>query len=257
MSETDPINPFSLAGKRILVTGASSGIGRACAVVFSQMGASVTLVARRKDALEETLGMMASGLHRTESFDLSVGDAIVPWIKGVALDGGAFDGLVHSAGVAHVLPIRAVTSDLYTSLMAINLDAAYWLSKGFRQKEVRKTRGSVVLVSSVLGLVGQPGASAYCASKGGLITLAKALGLEFAKERINVNVIASGHVQTNITKQNLQVMPEENFKKMEAMHPLGIGSADDVALAAAFLLSDAAKWMTGSVLTVDGGYTAA
>jgi len=250
-------NPFSLSDKRILITGASSGIGRACAIECSKLGANVILVARREDELQKTKALLAEGTHRIEIADLSLGEPLVYWLKDLAGRTGPLDGLVHSAGIAHVLPIRGVEADLFSALMSVNLGAAYWLAKGYRMRGVRATHGSLIFLSSVLGIVGQPGASAYCASKGALITLAKSLALEFSKENITVNCIAGGHVRTAITDQVTSSMPAENFRAIEAMHPLGIGSPEDIAHAAVYLLSDAARWVTGSTLVVDGGYTAA
>lgn len=250
------VNPFSLAGKRILVTGASSGIGRSCAIELSKLGAQIILVARNQDRLEETRRLMAGEDHQIESFDLTRCDEIVSWMKALARDTGPLDGLLHSAGISLTLPIRATDGENFRRIISTNLESAFFLCKGYRLKGVRSHSCSIVLIGSVMSLVGQPGLSAYCASKGALITLAKALALELASEKIRVNVIVPGHVQTPMAEAVENSLPDHAMSVIRANHPLGIGRPEDIAYAAAYLLSDAAAWVTGSSLIVDGGYTA-
>ena len=254
---TSSDNPFSLVGKTILVTGASSGIGRSCAVEFSKLGARLILVARRDEQLRETLLLMAGDGHHIEPYDLTRGEEIVPWMKALAMKTGLLDGLVHAAGIYTTLPARATSQDTFRRIISINLESAFFLCKAFRQRGVRNHTGSVALIGSVMSLVGQPGISAYCASKGALVTMAKSLALELAGEKIRVNVIAPGHVHTPMSEAVENTLPEEALKVIRANHPLGTGRPEDVAYAAAFLLSEAGRWITGTTLVVDGGYTAA
>jgi len=250
-------NPFSLAGKRILITGASSGIGRCCAIVLSKLGAEVILVARRPDQLNETLNLMSGSEHHVVPFDLTCAEGIVTWMKSLCVKIGPIDGLLHSAGISTTMPIRATTREMFGNIISINLESGYFLAKAFRQKGVRASMGSIVLIGSVMSLVGQPGLTAYSASKGALITLAKSLALEFAAEGIRVNVVAPGHVETPMAKMVEISLPDEALKVIKANHPLGPGTPDDVAYACGYLLSDASRWVTGTTLVVDGGYTAA
>ena len=245
-----------MEGKRILVTGASSGIGRSCAIELSKLGASIIIVARRKNHLEETLSMMSGSSHSVAPFDLTTGEKIVTWMKELCRDSGPVDGLLHSAGISFTLPIRATTQDMLASVISANLESSYFLAKALRQKGVRSISSSLVMIGSVMSLVGQPGLTAYSASKGALITLAKSLALEFAAEGIRVNVIAPGHVHTPMADTVEKSLPEEAVKKIAASHPLGVGKPEDIAFACAYLLSDAARWVTGTTLVVDGGYTA-
>jgi len=250
-------NPFSLADKRILITGASSGIGRACALECSKLGANVILVARRGDGLQRAKDLLAKGEHHIEIADLSVGEQLVGWCKDVSSRCGTIDGIVHAAGLSLTLPIRATTCEDVRSLMAINSDAAFFLSKGIRQRGVRAASCSIVFIGSVMSLVGQPGLVAYSASKGALVSMTKALALELAREQIRVNLLAPGHVHTAMAAQVEAAIPPEAMSEIIRNHPLGIGSPEDIAHAAAYLLSDAARWVTGSTLVVDGGYTSA
>ncbi|MEI6491220.1 MAG: SDR family NAD(P)-dependent oxidoreductase [Verrucomicrobiota bacterium] len=250
-------NPFSLAGKRILITGASSGIGRACAIECSKLGANVILVARRRPELEITATLLEGTCHHIEPCDLAEGESLVRWMNDLATRIGPLDGLVHSAGITKTIPVRATSYDDLQRILAINVEAAFMLCKGFRQKSVRSHDGSIVLIGSVVSIVGQRGIAAYSASKGALVTMAKSIALEFASESIRVNVVAPGLVHTPMGDQAEVILPSESMQRLETNHPLGLGSPEDVAWSVAYLLSPAARWITGSTLVVDGGYTAA
>ena len=251
-------NPMDLSGRTILVTGASSGIGRQTSVVLAELGARILLVARRREELERTATLLDPGEHRVEPFDLADLDAIPLWLKGLAERAGPIDDLVHSAGVHFTLPLRATPSRQYADLMRVNVDAAFFLAKGFRQKSVRRpgSTSGIVFLSSVMGLIGQAGISAYSASKGALVSMAKSLALELAREGIRVNCVAPGVVRTEMAENAEQVLTPEQYQAIAALHPLGIGTPRDAAQAIAFLLAETGRWITGTTLVVDGGYTA-
>ncbi|NPV81337.1 MAG: SDR family oxidoreductase [Firmicutes bacterium] len=248
-------NPFSLSGKIVLVTGASSGIGRATSIVLSKLGARVILSGRRNPALEETRSMMENReLHFIEPYDLSEVDGIPSWIKGVSEKvGRPLDGLVHCAGISRILPIRAMSSKNVDSMMIPNLDAAMLLLKGGAAKGVAADGASFVFVSSVAGLSGSPGLVAYSASKGGLVAMVRAAARELAARSIRVNAIAPGMVETPMHEQHAQI-GASNFESSIARHPLGLGKPEDIAYGIAYLLSPAARWVTGITLVIDGGY---
>jgi NAD(P)-dependent dehydrogenase (short-subunit alcohol dehydrogenase family) len=250
------LNPLDLSGQTILVTGASSGIGRETARLISQLGAHVVLVGRNEERLAETLRLLEGDGHSAEQFDLSSADEIPRWLKRISASSGPLHGLVHSAGIIKLRPLRALTSQAVDELISINVKAALGLAKGFCQKNVRTPSGSIVLVSSVVGLVGQAGLAAYAASKCAIVGLTRALAVELAGEHIRVNCVAPGVVTTEMGQEQLGMLTPEQRAALEAMHLLGFGSARDVSYAIAFLLAETARWITGTVLVVDGGYTA-
>jgi len=249
-----PVMDFT--GRLVLVTGASSGIGRETAILLAGMGGRLILAGRRRPALEAVSAELCGSGHRIESFDLNDADLIPDWLRQVATEEGPLDGLVHSAGIHAMTPLRVVTSADFESLFRVNAIAGAALAKGFRQRNVCTGFKSIVFVSSVLALVGQPATSAYSAAKGALNALARSLAAELARERIRVNAVAAGLVDTAMTRKLRDGLPAPQWAAIEAMHPLGIGAPVDVARAIVFLLGDGARWITGTELIVDGGYTA-
>jgi NAD(P)-dependent dehydrogenase (short-subunit alcohol dehydrogenase family) len=247
---------MDLSGRTVLVTGGSSGIGRETAVVLSQLGARVVVTGRRTEQLEATLERLAPGSHALEPFDLADLEAIPEWVTALAGRHGPFQGLVHAAGLRKTVGLRGLSLDVLHQTVHINLDSAVMLAKGFRQKGCCSRPASVVLVSSVMALVGAPATAAYAASKAALIGLARSLASELAREGIRVNCIAPGMVDSEMTDQIRLTLTPEQFAAVVAQHPLGLGTARDVACAAAYLLSDAARWMTGQTMVLDGGYSA-
>jgi NAD(P)-dependent dehydrogenase (short-subunit alcohol dehydrogenase family) len=250
------INPLDLTGRVMVVTGASAGIGLATAILLSQLGARLVLAARNGERLAAALAQLEGAGHRVEQFDLAVPDEVPAWLKRVSAATGAISGVVHCAGAQVIRPLRVLTGGEIDGLLKLNVNAALMLAKGFRQKGVHAATGSLVLVSSVMGLVGAPGRAAYCASKSALHSMTKALALELAPEGLRVNCVAPGFVRTHMLEQAEATLGAEQLRRVEEMHPLGFGEARDVGSAIAFLLSDMSRWMTGATLVIDGGYTA-
>ena len=250
------MNPLTLTDRCILVTGASSGIGRETARLISQLGARVVLVGRNEDRLAETLRSLDGDGHRVEPFDLAATDEIPRWLKGVTALSGPLHGLVHSAGIHKLRPIRVSNAKTVEDVMRINVGAAIGLARGFCQKGVCAPGGSLVFLSSVAALTGQAGLAAYAASKGAIVALTRSLAVELAGERIRVNCVAPGVVATEMGQGLLAMLTPEQGAALEAMHLLGLGEARDVSYAIAFLLAETSRWITGTVLVVDGGYTA-
>jgi len=216
----------------------------------------VVLVARNEERLAETLRSLDGDGHMVEPFDISSADEIPRWLKRLSTSSGPLHGLVHSAGIHKLRPLRVLTAKTVEDVMRVNVGAAIGLARGFCQKSVCAPGGSVVFLSSVTGLAGQAGVAAYAASKGAIIALTRALAVELAGDRIRVNCVAPGVVTTEMGQGLLEMLTPDQRSALEAMHLLGFGSARDVSYAIAFLLAETARWITGTVLVADGGYTA-
>jgi NAD(P)-dependent dehydrogenase (short-subunit alcohol dehydrogenase family) len=249
-------NPLDLSGKTILVTGASSGIGRETAIVLSLLGARVVVAGRNEERLLSTLKLLAVGGHTHQVFDVAALDELPNWIQDVSRSVGAFHGLVHCAGCELIGPLRFLTVEDSERVMRTNFLSAVHLCKAFRVKSVHEKPASIVLISSVAGLVGEPAAAVYGASKAAIVGLVRALAVELAPEKIRVNCVAPGLVKTEMRDRMLAVYSPEQMQAIEQSHPLGVGTARDVANAIAYLVSSASRWVTGTALVVDGGYTA-
>ena len=250
-------NHFSLENKNILITGASSGIGRQCAITFSQLGANIILIARNKERLKETYNKLDKGNHLIISQDIIEYDKLEQIIKYSVEKVGRISGFVHSAGIEMTLPLRSMQPSYYEKMFSVNVIAGFDLAKIISKKKyINKERASFVFISSVMGILGQPGKIAYCSSKGALISGIRAMALELAKKNIRANCILPGVVETEMSNEMFQKLSEESKKSILEMHPLGLGKPEDIANACAFLLSDASRWITGTNLIVDGGYSA-
>lgn len=248
--------PLDLTDRCVLVTGASSGIGRETAILLSQLNARLVLLGRSEDRLRQTLDSMQGSGHLISAFDLSAADGIPGRMKSLAERTGPFDALVHAAGKQLTVPVRLLSPGALNELLDTNLRSALMLTRGFCQKGCRKPGGSIVYVSSVMGLLGKAGLSVYGATKAALIGMTKSLAVELAPERIRVNCVAPAFVQTEMLAQVREMLSDEMFAALEAAHPLGFGTPRDVANAIAFLVADTGRWITGSTLVVDGGYSA-
>jgi 3-oxoacyl-[acyl-carrier protein] reductase len=249
-------NPMRLDGRLILVTGASSGIGRATAGVLAGLGARLVLVGRDEGRLRSTMEQLGGSGHFCEPYDLSKMDGVAEWLKLVSSKRGPFSGLVHAAGIHQMRPLRMVSPDDLRSVMDVNLGSAIQLVRGFRQRGVCVAPASVVLLSSVVASVGQPGVVAYSASKGALVAACRSMAMELAREGIRVNCILPSMVKSEMLDHVLKPLSDEQVAAIRAMHPLGFGEPEDVAMASAFLLAETGRWITGTALVVDGGYTA-
>jgi len=244
-------NPFSLTGKTILVTGASSGIGRSVAVECSKMGAKLVITGRNKDRLEETFHKLEGGGHQIIIGDLLKNEDMNEISETVP----EIDGLVYSAGIFKLIPFRFLNSGNINDVMGINFGSALGLTqKLIKAKKIRKN-SSLIYLSSVSGILcSSPGGSIYSASKGALSGLIKGMALDFAPNNIRVNSIAPGMVETSMFSDG--ILSEDQLRDGVNSYPLKrYGKAEEVAYAAIYLLSDASAWITGTNLIIDGGLT--
>ncbi len=251
-------NPLDLSGKLILVTGASSGIGRATAVSISKLGAHAIISGRREKELDQTLDLMENrSVHQVSVFDLTRLDDIVPWVKDLCVKAGAkLSGIVHSAGISNTEPFGVLSKSTLDRTFVPNLYSALLLVKAAASKQVLDERGcSVVLLSSVAALVGQPGLATYGASKAALHAVCRAAAKELAPKRIRVNCIAPGYVDTPMFTSSMEYLPDHSVQALIAQHHLGLIQPDEVGVAAAYLLSDAAAKITGTTLVIDSGFS--
>ena len=249
-------NPLDLSGKLVLVTGASSGIGRATAVVLSRMGARLILAGRRIDALEETLAATRNcANHICSTFDLTDLDGIPKWVAEVVGSAGTpLDGAVHTAGLSANVPLRAVSGSNIDKLMIPNVNAALMLLRGTTAKSVAAPTGmSIVLISSVAAIVPSPGLITYSATKSAINAIARSAAKELATKGVRVNSIIPGYVQTPMLTQFADEITD--FARIEKQQFLGIIEPEEIGVMAAYLLSNAARSITGSQFVIDGGFT--
>jgi NAD(P)-dependent dehydrogenase (short-subunit alcohol dehydrogenase family) len=256
MNQTE--SSFQLTGKLILITGASSGIGRQCAINCSRMGATVILFGRDKERLNETLnGMDNISNHLFYSVDLLEYDKVEEIIKEIVTLKGKIHGLINCAGISTTLPLKMITPQKMDDFFHNNVLSAINITRfAAKQSSFSEDGGSIIFISSVMGALGESGKTLYGITKGALIAASKSLAIELANKKIRVNCISPGVVETPLSKKSFYSQNEDSLNKIKSYHPLGLGDTDDVANACVFLLSDASKWITGTNLIVDGGYSA-
>jgi 3-oxoacyl-[acyl-carrier protein] reductase len=242
---------LDLSQRVALVTGASRGIGRAIAVKLAAQGATVVAAARSDHAGDTSSAILAAG-GRAERIALDVTDqrAIDEAIAGVVQRHGRLDILVSNAGITRDQLLLRMKRDDWDTVLATNLTAAFTLAQAALKPMLRQRAGRIVAVSSVVGQMGNAGQANYAASKAGLIGFCKSLAREVASRQITVNVVAPGLIDTDMTRALTGVTKEDWSERI----PLGrLGTPDDVASAVCFLASDAASYITGHVLAVNGG----
>lgn len=244
-------NPFSLEDKTILVTGASSGIGKAIAVESSKMGAKVIITGRNKERLEETFKQLEGEGHQMYIGDLKNEDDIDKLIEVLP----KIDGCVNNAGIVNPLLIQFINQNALNDTLDINTIAPILITQKIVKKKKLEKEGSVVFISSVSGVFcSSIGGGLYSMSKGAINGFAKGAALDLASKKIRVNTVCPGMVDTNILSAG--IVTQEQIEMDQKRYPLGrYGKPEEVAHAVIYLLSDASKWVTGSNLLIDGGYT--
>jgi NAD(P)-dependent dehydrogenase (short-subunit alcohol dehydrogenase family) len=242
-------NPFSLIGKTILVTGASSGIGRVTAIECSKMGAKLILTGRNEERLKETLALLTGEGHTHLCYDLSNEEEI----KELCTTIPAIDGLANCAGISMLKPILALTANNLHELFATNYYAPVLLTKQLAKAKKLQHGASLVYVGSISGISNVATAlSTYGSSKSALNSFVQYAALEFSGKQIRCNAVLPGRIETQLLQN--QTMSNEDIQKDIAKYPLKrYGTAEEVAQTIVYLLSDATKWITGTSITIDGG----
>lgn len=245
-------NPYSLDGKTILVTGASSGIGRATAVECSRMGANVILTARNRERLEETLSMMEPGQHVLLPADL----ADEQQRETLAQQMPQLDGTVQCAGITHHVPFPFINREKMNEIFDINFQAPVLLTHRLVKTKKLGKNASIVFISSIAGpLCAYVGGSLYAAAKGAIQGIIKGMAVDLAPRGIRVNSVLPSMVETNILTEG--TITAEQLREDLKNYPMGrYGKPEEIAWAVIYLLSDASKFVTGSGLIIDGGVTA-
>ncbi len=247
---------INLEGKRILVTGASSGIGRAVAIQAASLGASLILLGRNDERLKITHNSLQGIGHEYYSIDITNYSQVEKIINSSVANSGYINGFVHSAGIEKIVPFKASTPQHFKEVFEINVFAGFEIARLLSQKKnVNPTGASHVFISSVNARLGDPCKIIYCSSKSALLAGVKAMALELSSKKIRCNCVLPGCVDTEMVKKIFETVPIEAKQEIINKHPLGIGQPEDVANLVCFLISDLAKWITGSEYIIDGGYS--
>lgn len=239
----------------MLITGATSGIGRATAILMSEQGALCVINGRNEDRLSSTLAAMQGNGHIAIPKALTE-DSIRELVTESVAKIGPLNGFVHCAGIEKTLPFRNTEIKDLRDIMAINLEAYWEITRQILKRHNHDAENTSIVAISSVAASGAAGKTAYSASKGALISLTKSLAAEYANKRIRFNCVCPAYVDTPMlaNMRKLYRTEEDYIDSLVKKHPFGIGRPEDVAGAVAYLLSDASRWVTGTVMTVDGGY---
>lgn len=245
-------NPMNLTDRKILVTGASSGIGRETSILLSKLGAQLVLTGRRKEELEKTLSFMEGINHLVLPFELSDFDNYKNLFNEACYDDKKLDGLVHCAGIAKTIPLRILSYELMLETMKINYFAFLELVKHYAKKKY-SNGGSIVGISAINAHMPRKCMSLYAGSKGALEASIKTLALELHESKIRINSVVPGAINTEMAQKYASLVSIEQVDNILDGQLMSMGNPDDVANVIAFLLSDASKFVTGRHYYVDGG----
>lgn len=242
-------NLLSLQEKHILVTGASSGMGRVFAQMIAEQGARVTLLARNAERLSQTFKSLKGGEHQICVCDLTNESQL----KEMAEKIHPLDGIVLCAGVNEFVPVKFIKQEKIDWIFQTNYFSQLLLVQILLKKKLINKGASIVFVSSISSIMGVPGTLLYASSKGAINSAVRVLAVELAAQKIRVNAIMPGIVRTEmLSGTNID---EDTFFKQEEQYPLGLGTPSDVGSAVLFHLSDASRWLTGQCMVLDGGMT--
>lgn len=246
----------ALAGRTILVTGGSSGLGRAAACGLARAGARLVVAGRDTQRLDATLAMLDAGDHHRVAGTMDDADTAAALVREAASAYGPFHGIFHSAGIYRAQPAKTTRQKLIDEVFAAAVWGAYGVARAAAQRTVLTEGGAVAFMTSVAAERGHPGTIAYAGAKATIAGLVRALAVELGGKRIRVNGIVSGTIETEMHLATVANLPDHLVEEGRANHILGFGDVDDIADMVTYLMSDAGRWITGTMLHVDGGYTA-
>lgn len=249
---------FSLKDKVILISGASSGIGKRCAINCSKLGAKIILISRNKINLTDTLKNLTGKDHLCFSLDIQDSFELENCISLARNKLGFIDGLIHSAGIQNTLPLRLHSSEIYYNQFSINAISGFEMCRIVSKSDYVNPKGaSFILISSIRGILGVSNQVGYSASKGAIISGVKSMAIELAKKNIRVNSISPGIVEdTKMTQDIIKLLSQEWSEQNKLEYPLGWVKTSDVANACIYLLSDESSKITGINMIIDGGFSA-
>lgn len=238
----------------ILLTGATSGIGLETLKKLLKNKNKVFAVARDFSKISNLLELHLDSLVPI-TFDLKETENIEKIFNEINLVDEKLDALIHCAGIEETIPLTLYSPAKIKNIYEVNVFAGIELLRHFTKKKYSNDGASAVFVSSVMGVLGQPGKIGYCSSKAAVLGMVKASALEFAKRKIRVNAVLPGVVNTPMTQNLFSQISAENVEEIKAMHPLGIGEVSDIVPTIEFLISASSRWITGQNFIIDGGYS--
>ncbi|BDB56776.1 SDR family NAD(P)-dependent oxidoreductase [Flavobacterium ammonificans] len=238
----------------ILLTGATSGIGLETLKSLLDDKNKVFAVARDFSKISNLLELHSDSLVPI-TFDLKETENIEKIFNEINLVDEKLDALIHCAGIEETIPLTLYSPAKIKNIYEVNVFAGIELLRHFTKKKYSNDGATAVFVSSVMGVLGQPGKIGYCSSKAAVLGMVKASALEFAKRKIRVNAVLPGVVNTPMTQNLFSQISAENVEEIKAMHPLGIGEVSDVVPTIEFLISASSRWITGQNFIIDGGYS--
>lgn len=254
MTDTPEKMKIDLSGQFALVTGASRGLGKAMAIALGANGAMVTCVARNEDKLKETVAEIeaAGGKSVYAICDVSDRESVDKVVDDIVEKNDKLDILVNNAGITRDTLLPRMSDDEWDDVIATNLRSAFLMSRAASRYMMRARYGRIINITSVSGLIGNPGQTNYSASKAGLIGLTRSLSRELAGRKVTINAVAPGFIESDMTAALGDAIKDEAKKRIPAKR---LGTPEEVASAVLYLASHDAAYITGQVLTVDGGMT--
>lgn len=250
-------NTLSLEGKNIIISGASSGIGRQCAIECATKGARVVLMARNSKNISSTIHEMPGDRHIALPLDLAEFPILNESLKEAVSGIEKVHGFIHAAGMQMTCALNQMDIEKYRRLFDINVFAGLEIAKLITHRKIIPHDGSsLVFISSTMASVGKAGLTGYSATKGALVAAARSMAIELASKKVRVNCVSPGLVMTPMMQDMFRTLTPEQISERQKGYALGLGRPHDIAQACVFLLSDDARWITGADIPVDGGYRA-